>query len=502
MFTNWLTSSAASSSAISSISNLSSSSSPSFNNTQSPDVLIEVGPPPFSRFAAHRNLICMHSGYIRAALIRDANTTTTSSSSLENSIYIPNVTVEQFTPLLTYMYTGFLDLNVENIFGVLLATHILHMPRALEICRSFLNRQQNEEYFNRFNKTNNCSVIRPIPSKAVTEHGIAFISPPMSHNILLPSRDTTFKRIINEREKSPIPSTSQKSPSYHAHSNGKNEIKHKELLSQTPPSSTNNATSSKSLTVNKNIKLNENVSQRTSPPPQQLQQQQQQQQSIESTSPTPSSTTTTNLSKIIIDVASCDGPVRFHRVLNDAYGQTNTCQQNMSPIEKRHNSNYTNITTSFHQQMAKHIIERNNLIDESENSQDTIQHKDNSNGIINSELFICVYCKHTFKSQYCYQKHAKRHINPLNIDNGSCGDTSSSVIELIDGKLSPQHLVKHENISAILQAVSSSSSLTKREVRPLDMNVQYYPCKTCGCKFPSYYFVHKHRKLCHADEEN
>lgn len=30
--------------------------------------------------------------------------------------------------------------------------------------------------------------------------------------------------------------------------------------------------------------------------------------------------------------------------------------------------------------------------------------------------------------------------------------------------------------------------------------VHYYPCKTCGCKFPSYYFVHKHRKRCHADE--
>ncbi|CAH2093438.1 unnamed protein product [Euphydryas editha] len=30
--------------------------------------------------------------------------------------------------------------------------------------------------------------------------------------------------------------------------------------------------------------------------------------------------------------------------------------------------------------------------------------------------------------------------------------------------------------------------------------VHYYPCKTCGSKFPSYYFVHKHRKRCHADE--
>lgn len=50
-------------------------------------------------------------------------------------LYLHNVTAEQFSPLLTYMYTGYLDLNCENIFSVLLATHVLHMPRALEICR-------------------------------------------------------------------------------------------------------------------------------------------------------------------------------------------------------------------------------------------------------------------------------------------------------------------------------------------------------------------------------
>ncbi|KAM3955764.1 uncharacterized protein ACR2FA_010320 [Aphomia sociella] len=32
--------------------------------------------------------------------------------------------------------------------------------------------------------------------------------------------------------------------------------------------------------------------------------------------------------------------------------------------------------------------------------------------------------------------------------------------------------------------------------------LHYYPCKTCGSKFPSYYFVHKHRKRCHAEETN
>ena len=33
-----------------------------------------------------------------------------------------------------------------------------------------------------------------------------------------------------------------------------------------------------------------------------------------------------------------------------------------------------------------------------------------------------------------------------------------------------------------------------------DINVQFFPCKICGAKFPSYYFVHKHKKLWHADE--
>ena len=28
-----------------------------------------------------------------------------------------------------------------------------------------------------------------------------------------------------------------------------------------------------------------------------------------------------------------------------------------------------------------------------------------------------------------------------------------------------------------------------------DLNVQYFPCKICGAKFPSYYFVHKHKKM-------
>lgn len=62
-------------------------------------------------------------------------------------VYLSNVTAEQFAPLLTYMYTGYLDLNVENIFGVLLATHVLHMPRALEICRWVCEKKKCDFFF-------------------------------------------------------------------------------------------------------------------------------------------------------------------------------------------------------------------------------------------------------------------------------------------------------------------------------------------------------------------
>ena len=35
-----------------------------------------------------------------------------------------------------------------------------------------------------------------------------------------------------------------------------------------------------------------------------------------------------------------------------------------------------------------------------------------------------------------------------------------------------------------------------------DINVQFFPCKICGAKFPSYYFVHKHKKIWHPEAVN
>ncbi|XP_058978935.1 uncharacterized protein LOC131802603 [Musca domestica] len=165
MFTNWLTGTTGSSSSASSITSSSAGtitnrlhetpvqtpnglslaasglSSATLNPnmlTTPPDVILEVGPGPTTmRFMAHSIMLGMHSGYLRSAIRLDERSAGAAHSQHGGDfvVYLSNVTPEQFAPLLSYMYTGYLDLNVENIFGVLLATHVLHMPRALEICR-------------------------------------------------------------------------------------------------------------------------------------------------------------------------------------------------------------------------------------------------------------------------------------------------------------------------------------------------------------------------------
>lgn len=150
-------------------------------------------------------------------------------------------------------------------------------------------------------------------------------------------------------------------------------------------------------------------------------------------------------SKVVLDVACCDGPVRFHRVLNANYGLG--IDDLVTPADKP--------------------IET----DEDDAEEDEARHREEqaaTNSKDPEPVYKCLYCNHTFKSHYCYQKHTRRHINPVTFDLAKLADKLKA--ELV------------------------------REVKLLDMNVQYYPCKTCGCKFPSYYFVHKHRRMCHPNE--
>lgn len=392
----------------------------------SPDVLITVGTGRQShQFAGHRTLLSSQSGYLKSLI----------ASSDTNQIALPNISPDVFAPLLTFIYTGYLDLNPENIYAVLLATHLLHMPRALDLCRSYLiQHQQSVQY----TVSETPSLIKPIPSRKIfptlippPPAGVYWPPPPLQPppTTAMPSFPTVFPQIsVSNPEtetaevlRSPlaIPSTSTKrqvSPSPSSMS---------PCLSQVSDSSDH-----VTVTIASRTKSRKHI---------------------------PSE----NNGKVIVDVACCDGPVRFHRVLNQNYGNNTK------------NDKDAQIPLPVVVPEEPPVIEQPALIETEKIIAFSEEPSQQNNEIVT--VFSCHYCNHTFKSHYCYLKHARRHLNPVSVPTGTGKQNKTS---------------------------KSVAREQKREVRLLDMNVQYYPCKTCGSKFPSYYFVHKHRKQCHPEEDN
>lgn len=566
-----------------------------------PDTILDIGPPPYYRYLAHSQVISQHSGYLRSGISSAINAVTTNSSSssappplhhqYEKQIYVPNVNVDQFTPLLRYMYTGYLNITADNIFGVLLATHILHMPQALEICRAHLSRMQSQGLFTPIAEKaaltaadpdsllllppplTKTQVLRPIPSKPTSVERAALsahilCSSPQSPHILLPSHDSTF-----QTPGSISALTANKAPvsSCHAKTQQHDRVEgYAQIMS---------LRTGKDIVVASNKNSDANKRSIPPPPPAPFE------SCTRATNPTPpgtaalhpppalsSSTSSGALavsSKVIIDVASCDGPVRFRRVLNKSYTINRQQQQQIGPNPKsvkypnnhQHHhhqervdlasspSKTTFISTStssggnrfidisFHKQMVRDINEqqqqqlyhqqkpvqrqcprRRYNIGRSRRRSEDANPKDESNNSstgTNHHPFVCVYCKHTFKSEYCYMKHAQRHLNPEHPNlSPQCSAASSSPSSDDDNNnsITNKSAVERENNTPPPNAslktgsfgeskryeVDTAASSSRR--CPLDMNVQYYPCKTCGSKFPSYYFVHKHRKMCHLNE--
>lgn len=75
---------------------------------------------------------------------------------------------EAFAPLLNYMYTGRLEVTLDNIYSVLLATHLLHMPGALEQCRAALLRLRGPPPpLPTAPPTRAGTILRPVPNRLV-----------------------------------------------------------------------------------------------------------------------------------------------------------------------------------------------------------------------------------------------------------------------------------------------------------------------------------------------
>ncbi|CAD1468122.1 unnamed protein product [Heterotrigona itama] len=543
-----------------------------------PDTVVRVGNEGEHQFVAHKGVLAAHSGYLKALLTSAAATpsnqagvnasiascanmpaaaiavTTTNFSGQSTrqpvtSVSVSSIGGEAFAPLLNYMYTGRLEVTLDNVYSVLLATHLLHMPGALEQCRAALLRLRAPpplptpipvaptSTLTSTSTPGSGNILRPIPSRLMIDPSMCW--PPTASlypSVTAPAAASSTIGIPHLPQLQPsvlmqstvplgvsvVPTSNvqETQTAYREVSSPKSSLfqieRNRALRVEARPQSPENVSSSSlppfvaaaTAAFTAFTATNVAASTRTSSPCQSISptpssvtsqssaprstcegkkptttEQQQRRRNVESTSigendrgrssrrrgrgsNSGNNDGSSNVLSVVYDIACCDGPVKFHRVLNENYSSSAASCGVAS-------------TAAAQSRLQRPCFESGNLASSGENDEnggptavrtprcdqiESAMDADNSNG-----SYTCGYCRHTFKSQYCYRKHTKRHLLPTratdSIGNRQRQDTARN----------------------------------RREVRLLDLNVQYYPCKICGCKFPSYYFVHKHRKLCHAN---
>lgn len=345
--------------------------------TQITDVVIIVSG---QQFHAHKKVLQAHSRYFKVIL---ENT---------NKVMLQCISTYAFTVLLEYMYTSNLRVSYLNVYELIFSAQFLQMDRASFICKNFLT----------------CSdvIIRNTCSTMSRNHvlfGETTVSQPAGSASQYTTSDNIIKPVPKNLASSAVLQNvlQRRLNDYYRHKMSSNA-----MGAFTPVKRSAAHTSDKSLTVEKQRSENESDINR--------------EQDGKETDMIFENKTST------LDIAWCDGPVKFQKVLNE-----------------NHVGNSKNKSEKYEKDEQQKMVEMPK--------------------IPSNKTFYCIYCKISFKSHYCYQKHKRRHINPIS-----------------DKLIRPQ---------------SSNENTTSK---PTDINVPFYPCKNCGSKFPSYYFVHKHKKVCSA----
>lgn len=307
-----------------------------------PDITLIVGHVENAvKFFAHKLVLSNHSGYFKSLL----------SSYKGYEVHVSNINSHTFAYLLTFMYTGQLDLNPLNVYEIFLASNLLHITEALNLCRQYLADIPQHN--------GGKSVLKPIPrKKAVLPDAVDNIVHTLKYQPLRINNDqvsSIFKPVgVTAKTEYSDDAISHQSEGETANDDGKTERENGD--SKKTQGSTN----------------------------------------------------------VILDVACCDGPIKFRKIVNKYYDPnkaSSTCDDRTK-----------------------------------------------------SEISIaCQGCKHVFKNYHKFRKYV----------------TSASVLrnKLTDKRSNLHFKCKKKN----------------------ETNLQCFTCKTCGSKFPSYYFVQKHRKMHHSE---
>ncbi len=310
-----------------------------------PDVTLLVGNTNnTAKFLAHKYVLSRHSGYFKTLF----------SSYEGHEAQISNISSHTFAYLLTFMYTGHLELNPLNVYEIFLASNLLHVTDALNLCKLYLMDGHNYAL----------SIVKPIPRKTVAVSS-AFES----------SRTLKYQPLRTDDE-------------------------HSSIFKPVRPDAFKNEA------VNENDKENSADGEKEDSDRTAL---------TENNAKTASRTA----GNVVLDVACCDGPIKFHKVTNKYYDP----QKAIAAVSGNEG--------------ASHIAA------------------------------TCHGCKFVLKSPRRIRKYEDRFYT---------NDSTASE--------------PHPDAS------SANSKHKKRAENP-----QCHQCKTCGSKFPSYYFVHKHKKLHHQNEK-
>lgn len=234
---------------------------------------------------------------------------------------------------------------------------------------------------------------------------------------------------------------------------------------------------------------------------------------------------------MILDIACCDGPVKFKRISNPNFALTvehNEVCPPLSPPPPPVTLNASKVinTPTHSQQHLDHQSSSSSVSIRSEgekhfntgtqdgrelqtNATVTTETFPSTSAVTTHKSYLCIYCNQSFKSLFCYQKHKKRHLNPVSVDITTTTANSTSY-RGSGGGVGGNSGNKKGNSSGASTGCSGSGRggggggggiigivPENTNAKTKDLNVQFFPCKKCGCKFPSYYFVHKHRKICH-----